>query len=83
VATLSYTRGQSCLEELEAVLNFIIFLRSQLVKFSHLLANVVTNAQLSVVRNNFVIFLVFQFLLANWVVAHHLTARLLVFLNFN
>ena len=48
-----------------------------------MLTNVITNAKLSIICYNFVVFLVFQCFLANWVVARHLATRLLMLLNFN
>ena len=54
----------------------------EFVKFSHLLANVITDIQLALRSYHLVIFLVFERLLTDWIVAHYFSTLCLMFFNF-
>ena len=71
---------QRALKELKAiqvVLRFLYF-----VELSQILANVITDAQLTLRRDNFIKFLILQLLAAEWIIALDLAALLLVRVNF-
>lgn len=68
------------MEELETILDFIFLFLSKSIEFCHLLADIVAYAEFALTGYNFVVLLVFKFLLAKWVVANYLPTCLFVLL---
>ena len=60
-----------------------VFLLSESAEFGHLLANIIADTEFALIRNNFIVLLVFKFLFAHWIVANHLPTSLLMALNLN